>query len=64
MSFAAKYPGRCAACDERINEGDQITYSDDEAVHANCEVPSLPNPRDDLSKVCRTCFTIHAGECL
>lgn len=64
MSFAAKYPGRCPSCDERIHVGDDIKYADDELVHASCDVPSLPNPRDDLSKVCRSCFTIHQGECL
>ncbi|BBY78916.1 hypothetical protein H7I53_18110 [Mycolicibacterium pulveris] len=63
MSFAAKYPGVCAYGD-RIEPGELVEYVDDELVHVNCDVPSLPNDRDDLTKVCRTCFTIHAGECL
>lgn len=64
MSFEARYPGRCAVCDERIHKGDLVKYEDDGLVHASCDVPSLPNTRDDLTKVCRSCFTIHAGECL
>ena len=64
MTFQAKYPGRCAACDERIHEGDFVKYEDDELVHTRCDVAILPNPRDDLTTVCRQCFTIHAGECL
>jgi hypothetical protein len=63
-SFAARYPGRCAACDERIHEGDQVKYADDELLHTVCDVPSLPNERDDLTAVCRQCWTIHKGECL
>lgn len=63
MSFTAKYPGRCAACDERIDEGDRVKYDDDELVHTACEVPSLPNERDDLTQVCRNCYLIHQGEC-
>jgi hypothetical protein len=64
MSFTARYPGRCAACDERIHEGDLVKYDDDELVHTRCEVPSLPNDRDDLTRVCRNCYCIHTGECL
>ena len=63
MSFEAKYPGRCAAGD-RIAPGELVKYDDEELVHVNCEVPSLPNARDDLGTVCRTCWTIHAGGCL
>ena len=63
MSFQAKYPGRCTACDERIHEGDLVTYDDDQIIHATCDVPSLPHQRDDLTQVCRHCWTIHAGKC-
>lgn len=67
MSLEAKYGGRCASCDERIHVGDQIKFAGDDwalgYIHANCDIASLPNDRDDLSKVCRSCFTIHAGEC-
>ena len=63
-TFEAKYPGRCAACDERITPGDTVTYDDDELVHAACEVTSLPHPRDTAATVCRDCWTVHAGDCL
>lgn len=61
MTFSARYPGRCGACDGRIHVDDQVTYSDDELVHATCNVP--PNPRDDSTTVCRACWCIHKGEC-
>jgi len=64
MSFTAKYPGRCALCPERIHVGDLVEYVDDQIAHTHCNVTSLPNDRDDLSAVCRSCWTIHAGECL
>lgn len=34
--FAAQYPGRCASCGQRIEEGDQITYEFEEIVHEEC----------------------------
>lgn len=34
--FEAAYPGRCAACDDEINEGDEVTYDDNELVHVEC----------------------------
>lgn len=43
--FDARYPGRCASCDGRINEGDQVTYVDDELVHTECT--------DDPASPCR-----------
>lgn len=34
----ARWPSRCAACDERIEEGDEIALleEDDEWVHRRC----------------------------
>jgi hypothetical protein len=64
MSFIAKYHGPCTAGDH-ISPGDLVKYDDDdELVHINCDIPSLPNARDDLNAVCRNCWTIHQGECL
>lgn len=54
-TFPARYPGRCAACQERIIEGDQIGYTeDDEIVHADCEAsaPRETPPRE----TCPRCF--------
>jgi len=60
-----RYPGRCPSCDERIHEGDSVKYdADGNLIHASCDAPSLPNPRDEHEKVCRQCWTIHNGECL
>lgn len=40
--FEAMYHGRCAVCDDEINEGDEVTYDDDELVHVECaSVPDL-----------------------
>jgi hypothetical protein len=64
MSFTACYHGPCAAGD-RIQPGELVKYDDEgQIVHVNCDVPSLPNDRDDLANVCRQCWTIHKGECL
>jgi hypothetical protein len=35
-SFEARYEGRCAACGDRIEIGDDAAYDDDEVVHAYC----------------------------
>lgn len=35
-TFEARYPGKCAGCGERIDEGDSIGYHEDAAVHADC----------------------------
>lgn len=37
MVFEARYPGRCPQCGERIEPGDEVTYNDDEVVHAECD---------------------------
>lgn len=63
--FPAKYPGQCAACDDRIKEGDQIMYDENVLIHAQCQ------PVDDLmgmkmkpgERLCGTCFLVHSGEC-
>lgn len=36
MTFTARYDGRCGVCDERIHEGDECAYADDEVCHAEC----------------------------
>lgn len=38
MSFEARYRGKCAACGDRIEEGDEVTYDDDdELIHDECD---------------------------
>lgn len=31
--MVARYGGRCAACDERIHEGDRLGFDGDEWIH-------------------------------
>lgn len=35
-TFAAKYPGRCGICDDKIEKGDECAYDEDEVCHAEC----------------------------
>ena len=51
--FPARYPGRCASCDERIREGDIIRMTDDGATHDDC-TEAIPVERPE--KVCPTCW--------
>lgn len=75
FTFEAKYPGRCGACDGPFGPGDLVTYTDDELVHATCSTePCAEEPQPvtyarleaagGTDAVCRSCWTIHAGECL
>lgn len=61
MSFAAKYPGRCNACDERIEIDDMCAFEDDLIVHADCEEDEPKPPADP----CPACWIVPAnnGEC-
>jgi hypothetical protein len=35
-TFTANYPGRCAGCGERFEEGDSVFYSDGEVHGEDC----------------------------
>jgi hypothetical protein len=53
MSVRAEYPGRCLACEERINEGDEITRLVGGVwVHAACPEVVEETPRP----VCTACW--------
>lgn len=62
MTFLARYPGKCGACDERFSEGDPIRFKDNEYVHDDCtpklEVATMPP--------CPECFTVPSvtGRCM
>jgi hypothetical protein len=63
MSFPARYPGQCPACDERIHEGDQIRFTEGgTTVHDDCDavdVKDRPEPAP-----CTTCWLVHPeGAC-
>lgn len=62
MSFEAKFPGRCAACDDEIHAGELVKYVDDELVHVGCE--DSPVPAEEVGIACTRCWCVHAGECL
>lgn len=54
-AFRARYPARCAVCDERIEVDDLVLYEDDELVHADCaEAPAPyskpPGSSDDYER--------------
>lgn len=58
--FEARYGGRCATeCGTPIHEGDQVTYADDELIHADC----VDRPEPKQPPVCQSCWLTHAGEC-
>lgn len=51
MSFAAKFPGVCAACDERFPKDTEIEYdSDGDLVHVDC--PALVRTPRQLCPLC------------
>ncbi len=60
MTFTAKYPGRCANCDDNIIPGDDITYhGDDELIHTQCDTDPTPK----TTEPCKQCWCAHEGEC-
>jgi hypothetical protein len=64
MSFEAKYPGSCNACDGRIHEGDTVRYEDDYLIHDDCPEPIDVDAPRRTERHCPDCFTYHAGECI
>jgi hypothetical protein len=36
VTFEARYPGRCAACTERFDVGDDMMRDDGELIHPEC----------------------------
>ena len=64
MTFAAKYPGRCGACDEKIAPDDPCAYSEDVIVHADCG-PAIARAARAVRPVCDRCFmeTSANGKC-
>jgi hypothetical protein len=53
VSFLAKYPGVCSACDERFPVNTEVEYdADNDLVHVDCPalIPAAPRA------VCPHCF--------
>jgi hypothetical protein len=68
MTFRAKYPGRCAQCEEVIEQGDLLDWTDDaQVVHDGC-IESVERNAFRLKprETCPRCFTEKAvtGACL
>lgn len=64
-TFTAKYSGRCNSgdCDygdNRIRQGDEVDYFDDELMHASCATRA----RRADAPCCPNCWQYHRGECL
>lgn len=65
-TFAARYVGPCAAdCGVWIKPGDDVTYVDDELMHADCaDGDSSAQAAVRQPDPCPRCWTVHRGECL
>lgn len=62
-AFQARYPGRCAACDEPIYEGGKVRYEDGFLVHDDCPDPVDHDAPRRTEHRCPDCYATHAGEC-
>lgn len=60
MTFTARFRGRCGACAEAIEPGQEIDYLDDYTVHADCDEAA---PDEPARTACPTCWLVHRGEC-
>ncbi|NYD39932.1 hypothetical protein [Nocardioides panaciterrulae] len=54
--FEARYPGRCPACHEPIDVGDDPVMEDHRAVHFEC-AGDQPRPQLVPREICPRCFT-------
>lgn len=60
--FHARFPSRCASCDERIHAGDHIRMTDDGAIHDDCQTVATPD--EPTRPACPACWLIHPeGAC-
>lgn len=63
-TFEARYGGRCGECDEAIKPGQEVGYSEDDAlVHTDCE--TVTRESDLRPDICPACFMARAanGSC-
>ncbi len=55
--FEARYPGRCPACREQIEVGDDLVFNDDDVVvHFGCANRSAVPKIGQSGEVCPRCF--------
>ncbi len=66
-NFVARYPGKCAECDQQFERGAWLRYEDDDVVHVDCEreswQPSDPRPLPAERYGPRVCPTCHLTSC-
>lgn len=55
MTFEAKYPGYCGACDEKIAPGEVCAYSETVVVHEDC-APAIARAERAKRPICARCF--------
>jgi len=62
-NFVARYPGECADCGERFEQGTWVRYEDDDIVHVDCARKGRrpgdpwPLPAERYGpRVCPTCY--------
>jgi hypothetical protein len=61
MAFNARYPGRCADCDEWFDVGSLVRYEEGELIHDEHIEAKVKRPE---KSPCSHCWTVHAGECI
>lgn len=60
--FSARFPGVCAACDERYPTATSIRRTDGNYIHADCDEQPTPDPIE--GPACSVCWLRHpTGEC-
>lgn len=60
-TFTARYYGRCACCEDRVEPGDTVAYEDDALVCASCSIGDRPAPRPET--VCPSCWLVQPCDC-
>ncbi len=61
--FPARFNTGCLACEDRIQEGDDVKWADGNVVHADCRI--YDQHMIEVPPICPRCFTVPAknGEC-
>lgn len=63
--FTARYAGGCACCDEPFPQGAVVCFDDDSNLILADHLDEPPRPaRRPERPACRSCWTVHAGECM
>lgn len=63
MSFTARYHGRCACCEERIEPGDTVAYEDESLVCESCSASDDKPAARPAPSVCKRCWLVQPCDC-